>query len=171
MYDDILIPTDGRDATLDAVAPGLELASQHGATVHALCVVENRMLPTALAPASLTARVRAAREAGERAVAALESLAHRHDVETVSWVLRSRPTLVAGCAHEVIVEYAETHDVDLIVMGSTGRGRLSTFLRPSVTQRVMALTDVPVHGRRRPQRSEYVADRSLGSGPRSGAGD
>jgi nucleotide-binding universal stress UspA family protein len=65
MYDNILIPTDGRANTSDAVVPGIELASQHGATVHVLHVVENGMLRTALAPRSMRTMAVEARSTGE----------------------------------------------------------------------------------------------------------
>jgi nucleotide-binding universal stress UspA family protein len=170
MYDDILIPTDGAEATLAAVRPGIELASRHGATVHVLYVIENPMLRRALAPRSMKSMATAARTAGERAVADLRAIADRHDVETVSWVLRARPTLARECVHETIVDYAEANDVDLIVMGATDRGPLSTAVRPSVTHRVLAATDVPVYGRRRPRDPVPAPDKSFGTSG-SGLGD
>jgi nucleotide-binding universal stress UspA family protein len=163
MYDNILIPTDGNENTPDAVLPGIELASQHGATVHVLHVVENEMLRTVFTPRSMRSMAVDSRSTGEEAVAAVQQLAEDHGVETTSWVLRAPPSLVHAPVHETIVEYAETNDVDLIVMGSTGRGWLSTLLRPSITQRVMSSTDIPVYGRRLPRDSQYGADRSTGA--------
>jgi nucleotide-binding universal stress UspA family protein len=160
MYDNILIPTDGTDETLDAVVPGIELAAEHGATVHLLYVVENRMLRTLLSPRSMRTAAVETRTTGERAVADLQTVADRHGVETISWVLRGPPSLVYGAAHETIVEYAETNGVDLIVMGSTDRGWMSTMLRPSLTQRVMTSTDVPVHGRRLSKKPQYGSEQS-----------
>jgi nucleotide-binding universal stress UspA family protein len=171
MYDNILIPTDGSEATLEAVTPGIELANQHGATVHALYVVENCMLWNALSPRSLEAAASEARAAGERAVADLVAVAEDHDVPTVSWVLRSPPTLVRGCAHEVVVEYAEVNAVDLIVMGATERSPLSTMVRPSVTHHVMAATDIPVYGRRRTRDAAYGTDSSSRRRPGSEVSD
>jgi nucleotide-binding universal stress UspA family protein len=163
MYDNILIPTDGRENTPDAARPGIELASQHGATVHVLHVVENEMLRTALAPRSMRTMTVEARSTGEQAVEVVQRLAEDHGVETVSWVLRAPPSIVHAPVHETIVDYAETNDVDLIVMGSSGRGWLSTLLRPSVTQRVMASTDVPVYGRRLRSDPTYGPDQSTGT--------
>jgi K+-sensing histidine kinase KdpD len=82
-------------------------------------------------------------------------------------VLRSPPALVHAPVHETIVDYAETNDVDLIVVGSSGRGWLSTLLRPSVTHRVMASTDIPVYGRRLRSEPTYPSEQSTGG--RSGA--
>jgi nucleotide-binding universal stress UspA family protein len=171
MYQNILIPTDGSDGALDASRPGLELASQHGATVHVLHVVTNELLRTVLTPRSVSSMATTARTDGERAVADVEELAEEYGVETVSWVLRARPALLNAPVDETIVEYAETNGVDLIVMGAPSRGWLSTLLRPSVTQRVMSSTDVPVYGRRLSPDPQYVADRSSDGRPGSKTSD
>jgi nucleotide-binding universal stress UspA family protein len=160
MYEHILIPTDGKEETHEAVEPGLELASQHEATVHILHVVENDVLRQALALQTTRSMATAARQHGEEAVAKLRDLAEQYEVESVTWVLRARPAIGTRRAHETIVEYAETNDIDLVVMGATDRGRVSTMLRPSVTHRVMASTDVPVFGRRLQRELSYVSDRS-----------
>jgi nucleotide-binding universal stress UspA family protein len=158
MYDHILIPTDGKDETHEAVEPGLELASQHGATVHILHVIENDLLRRAFSLRSVRSTATAARQHGEEAVTSLQDNADEYEVDSVTWVLRARPAIGSRQAHETIVEYAETNEVDLIVMGATDRGRLSTMRRPSVTHRVMASTDIPVFGRRFQREESYVSD-------------
>jgi nucleotide-binding universal stress UspA family protein len=158
MYEHILIPTDGTEETLDAVQPGFELASQHGATVHLLHVIENDMLDAVLSTRTLGSMTTTARRHGEQAVAALQDVADECGVDSVTWVLRARPSIGRRCVHETIVEYAETNGVDLIVMGATDRGRLSTMLRPSVTYRVMSTTEIPVYGRRFARPRSYQSD-------------
>jgi nucleotide-binding universal stress UspA family protein len=165
MYEHILIATDGDDSTVDAVVPGIELASQHGATVHILHVIENDMLRTAFSPRSVRSMATNARAVGERAVADVQELADDYGVESVTWVLRARPTIGRRCVHETIVDYAETNGVDLIVMGATDRGGLSTLLRPSVTHRVMSTTEIPVFGRRLRRDTTYTTGRRFGAGP------
>jgi len=51
---------------------------------------------------------------------------------------------VAGSPAEVIVEWAQTHGVDLIVMGTHGRTGLSHLLAGSVAERVVRLARCPV---------------------------
>jgi nucleotide-binding universal stress UspA family protein len=160
MYEHILIPTDGKEGTLEAVQPGLELASQHDATVHILHVIENDLLRQAFSLRTVRSTAIADRQHGEAAVAGLQDLAEQYEVESVTWVLRARPAIGSRRAHETIVEYAEANDIDLVVMSASDRGRLSTMLRPSLTHRVMASTDVPVFGRRLRREVPYVSDRS-----------
>jgi len=40
-YERILVPTDGSEATRRAVEHGIGLAAEHGATIHALYVVNS----------------------------------------------------------------------------------------------------------------------------------
>jgi nucleotide-binding universal stress UspA family protein len=44
----------------------------------------------------------------------------------------------------VIADYAEDHDVDLVVMGSYGRAGVRRALLGSVTERTLRSTHVPV---------------------------
>lgn len=46
--------------------------------------------------------------------------------------------------HEVILEYADEHGVDLVTMGTHGRTGLDRYLVGSVTERVVRTSDVPV---------------------------
>lgn len=160
MYDNILIPTDGTEETIEAVQPGLELASQHDATVHILHVIENDLLKRVFSPRTVQAATNTARQEGEEAVGSLQTRADEYDVESVTWVLRAQPAIGSRRAHETIVEYAESNEVDLIVMGASTRGRISTILRPSVTHRVMSSTDIPVFGRRLRRAVSYRQDQS-----------
>ena len=43
MYDDILVPTDGSGGTDETLRHAADLAKRHGATLHALYVVDKRV--------------------------------------------------------------------------------------------------------------------------------
>jgi len=60
-------------------------------------------------------------------------------------------TVRAGYPHEVILDYAETEGIDLIVMGTHGRTGLDRYLIGSVTEKVVRLSDVPVLSVREPE--------------------
>ncbi len=62
-------------------------------------------------------------------------IAADHDIETV---------LEFGEPDEVILDYADDHDVDRIVMGSNCRSGAERFLVGSVTERVIRRSPVPV---------------------------
>jgi nucleotide-binding universal stress UspA family protein len=60
-------------------------------------------------------------------------------------------TVVRGCAHREIVEFARTRAADLIVMGTHGYGPLRRLLLGSVTERVLRTAPCPVMAVRPPE--------------------
>ncbi|MFB6107213.1 MAG: universal stress protein [Haloplanus sp.] len=135
MYDEILVPTDGSDASRAAIDHAIDIASKYGARVHALYVVDTASYSTLETGAEMV--VDALREEGEEAVAEVEAAAADAGV-------RVRTAVVSGTAHREILGYSADNDVDLVVMGTHGRRGLDRYLLGSVTERVVRSSDVPV---------------------------
>jgi nucleotide-binding universal stress UspA family protein len=136
-YEDVLIPTDGSPRAERALDHGLELAKQADATVHGLHVVDERRYGETPALSSYELGFEEFEEEGEEMADDVARRARGADLDATTAVTRGRP-------HEEIVEYADEHDVDLIVMGRTGAGGAETHHMGSVTDRVLRTTDVPV---------------------------
>lgn len=133
MYDRILIPTDGSDAGRSAVEHGIGLGRVHGASVHALSVVEEPPVSDHRL-AEIREDLKARGKTWTRRV---------RDRSTAAGV----PVVTAvrtGVPAKEILAYAGEHDVDLIVMGTHGRTGLHRYLIGSVTERVVRLADAPV---------------------------
>jgi len=159
MYTDILYPTDGSTGSNAAAEHVRLLASMFDATVHVLCVVDTRhvgigmsaFLDEGTAGMSGSAtdteggtvgerddadeRQAELREHGESVVK--EASAAFGDIETTTAVM-------AGNPHTSILEYADDHDIDLIVMGTHGRTGVDRYLLGSVTEKVIRMSDAPV---------------------------
>lgn len=133
MYENILIPTDKSDGSELAIERGLELAETYGATAHALYVVE----PVYTADYSAERILDALEDEGEQATAAVAAKGDERGVPVKTEVRRGTP-------HSQILEYADEHDIDLIVLGTHGRTGLDRYLLGSVTEKVVRLSDVPV---------------------------
>ncbi len=58
-------------------------------------------------------------------------------VDTVS-------AIESGNPHEVILDYADENDIEMIVMGTHGRTGVDRYLIGSVTEKVVRLAEVPV---------------------------
>ncbi|WP_336003033.1 universal stress protein [Halorientalis halophila] len=144
MYDTILVPTDGSDVAEAAVDTAIDLASKYDATLHALYVVDMDAVNLGLGTEQVD-RIRQGRfgemeELEARANEATGYVAERaaeHGLDVVEEVLPGRP-------HSLIGDYAEDHDIDLIVMGSHGRAGVTRALLGSVTERVLRSTHRPV---------------------------
>ena len=133
----ILIATDGSPASTEAVEFGLELADEHEAEVifvHVAPAVD--VIPTGgfgmtcALPHRLDERDR---EPLEEAAAA--ATARGVDATT---------QLLAGDVAEEIVAFADSHGVDLIVVGSHGRGPVGRFLVGSVSDFIVRHAGCPV---------------------------
>ena len=134
MYDRILLPTDGSDASDRAVEQAVGLARETGAELHVLFVVED--IP--YAPEMMDDTVEEELQGiGEEAIAAIEARADEAGVDVVSAIRKGAP-------HSAIFEYADGEGVDAIVMGTHGRSGLDRYLLGSVTERVVRTADVPV---------------------------
>lgn len=113
MYETLLVPTDGSE-TVDRTLPhALSLAADHGATIHALYVVDQRVVKAS--SDDLVEDVRADLERqGEAAVEAVADRASEAGVET-------RTVVRQGTPDKEIVAYAEEAGADVIVIGPHGK--------------------------------------------------
>lgn len=140
----ILVPTDG-SANAEAATPhGAAVASQYGATVHVLNVVDLQAAGGAFNAGGLEDEfVDRLEQEGREAVDAVSEdiAASAPDVSVETAV--NRTASIDGVAVG-IREYVYTNDVDLVVMGSHGRSNLKRQLLGSVTSQLLRGIDVPV---------------------------
>jgi len=138
VYDRILVPTDGGDHALAAARRAFDLAEQYDATVHALYVVETDTNWLTVSKDEVRDGLREIGEdAGGQALNAIEALGDDFDVELVT-------AMREGSPDEEILKYVGDEAVDLVVMGTHGRGGIRRRLVGSVSERVVREATVPV---------------------------
>ncbi|WP_323190795.1 universal stress protein [Halostella sp. PRR32] len=137
MYDRILVPTDGSDGVERAIGHAIDLAEAHGASVHAVYVVNTASYGTLPMETSWEGISDMLRDEGEAAIDRVRDIAAGTSVDVEG-------SLVDGTPSKEIVRYAEQNDCDLIVMGTHGRGGIDRLLLGSVAERVVRSSDVPV---------------------------
>jgi nucleotide-binding universal stress UspA family protein len=133
----ILVATDGSDSAAEAVEFGIELAAEHGAELIFVHVVPE----LDLIPATVFAIGGAFPHEPSLEDRAL--LEHVAAIAEVHGVL-STTVLLTGDTVDEIVAYADSHDVDLIVVGSRGHGTISTALLGSVSRGILRESMRPV---------------------------
>lgn len=137
MYDTILIPTDGSRGTEIAVARALDLARTSDATIDVLHVTEGgQELDHLDAAERADARDRAERRGREATVRIREQAADLG--------LESVRAVHEGTPYRTILDYVGENDIDLVVMGTHGKTGATHTGLGSTTERVVALSDVPV---------------------------
>jgi nucleotide-binding universal stress UspA family protein len=137
LYERILVPTDGSEATERAVREAVDLAAAHDATIHALYVLNTASFASIPTESSVDGVSEMLEREGDVALDAVEAIAQEHGVPV------ERVQLDGSPAREII-RYADRSDVDLIVMGTHGRGGIDRLLLGSVAERVVRSSTVPV---------------------------
>ena len=136
----VLVATDFGETSDVALAYGRELARTFGATLCVLHVAEN-LLTRVAADAYPMVLPEMQRDVEDAAWKQLEALLTSDDRKTLGAVPVVRTSAATAAA---IVDYAKESGVDLIVMGTHGRGAVAHFFMGSVAERVVRTAPCPV---------------------------
>ena len=153
----ILVATDFGEASDVALTYGRELATRFNATLHVLHVAENIYINAfgAESYASMAPKMQEKLEAVARRQ--LDELLVDSDH---SGPPTQRSILTSSSPAYAIVDYANDHDIELIVMGTHGRGALAHMVMGSVAERVVRLASCPVLTVRHPEH-EFIRPDTL----------
>jgi nucleotide-binding universal stress UspA family protein len=138
----ILVPTDFSAQSDAALATAKDLATRFGASLHLIHVLED---PYAVATYSADAL--GYLPPGIRELWQHEAEKHFDDLVTPAERAQFPVTttvLFSGSAAREIVEHAQANAIDLIVMGTHGRGGFAHLLLGSVAERVVRTATCPV---------------------------
>ena len=141
----ILVPSDFSECSDEALRYGLELARRFDARVHLLHVVQDPVTQPWAAEGFSVPLFEVVEEWQRQAEERLKAAVADAD--------RARVTIVSKVAtpYAEILDYAAANQVDLIVMGTHGRGGVSHMLLGSIAERVVRRAPCPVLTVRRPQ--------------------
>jgi nucleotide-binding universal stress UspA family protein len=133
----ILVATDGSPSAAEATQFGVDLAAEHDAElVFAHVVPEFDLIPAT--PFQIGGVF--PHDPGKHDEELLEQAA---DLAAQAGVVATT-ALLRGDTVEAIAEYAESHDVDLVVVGSRGRGAIAGTLLGSVSLGLLGRAGRPV---------------------------
>lgn len=135
MFDTILVPTDGSDAAETAMEIALTLAQRFDASIHAISVVDLGEVPADVESEASEELV----PAGEAALQTFEDRGAAVAIATTTAVIDTTEPV-----HRAIIEYAEDHEVGLIVMATQGRTGLDRLVLGTVADRTLRVSPVPV---------------------------
>ena len=137
MYDTVLVPTDGSDTVEQRLPHALRLASDTGAAIEVVYVVDTRAIHAA--DADDRESVEAELEAdGETAVEVVADRAAAEDLDCETAIRRGTPD-------KEIIRHADETDADVIVIGTDGKTpREKLQALGSVSVRVVDSAPIPV---------------------------
>ena len=147
----VLVATDFSEPSDAALRHGRALAQAFDASLHVLHVVEDAIahawMPEVYIAALPDVYDEIEKTAGER----LDNL---FDAETRQ-ALRLQVALRRGTPFVEIIDYARSQDIDLIVVGTHGRGAIAHLMIGSVAEKVVRKAPCPVLTVRHPEH-EFV---------------
>ncbi|MGB9927443.1 MAG: universal stress protein [Methanosarcina sp.] len=144
----ILIATDGSETAREAAEFGIEMVGCSGAKVYAVYVIDTRPYRSVPLDQIWSKDVLGEFEReGYDATSFIENLAKPFGVEIESRVLKGDPA-------EKILSFAEDNNVDMIIVGSFGKGRYERLVIGSVSEKIVRHSKVPVMVVRERHRSD-----------------
>lgn len=153
----VLVATDFSPASDTALAYGRELARHFGGTLHVLHVVENVYAHMVGTDAAIGAMIPSTlqEELEKSARRQLDAIVREDDRRE----LNAKPVMVTGNGAAVeIVTFARESGMDIIVLGTTGRGPVSHLLMGNVAEKVVRMAPCPVLTVRHPEHEFVLPD-------------
>ena len=149
----ILVATDFSEPSAVALDYGRDLARSYGATLHVVHVIEDLLALHGPEIGFAYADVQRNIEAGVRRDLDAAMAAGGDEALDVRTFITRSPSV-----SRAIVDYAAGHAIDLIIVGTHGRGAIQRFLIGSVAERVMRTAPCPVLTVRAEERDLIGAD-------------
>lgn len=156
----VLVPTDFSVTSASALDYGREFARTFGATLHVLHVVENSLMwagPEAVGIDFVHLQeelATAARETLDRLVTSEDRVQ-----------LKAVPAVRSGNSPaSEIAAYAKAEGIDLIVLGTHGRGMIGHLLLGNVAEKVVRIATCPVLTVHHPEHEFLQADALVATG-------
>jgi nucleotide-binding universal stress UspA family protein len=136
----VLVPTDFSDSARHALTYGISFAREYGAELVLLHVVENITVGYAsdLFPVPMAEVFQEISGYAKAELAKLAALARERGVAAVAEIV------VQGKPSAEIIRHAAENAVDMIVLGTHGKGMLDQALFGSTTERVVRRAPCPV---------------------------
>ncbi|MCQ8904509.1 MAG: universal stress protein [Methanothermobacter sp.] len=143
MYRRILIPTDGSEDARKATLHAFHMAGMSGADILGISVVDTSYRE--LWDEDISRRLEEImRKQSENAISILkEEFSSQQELGHLKGT-RLDMVILEGNPAEVILEVMEEEDVDLVVMGSSGKHGLDRIISGSITRKVLKSATKPV---------------------------
>ena len=136
----VLVATDFSETSASALNYGREFARTFGATLHVVHVVENALMWAGPEAAGIDF-VQLQGELGSEARLALDRLVTAEDRAQLNAVTAVR---IGGSPAFEIAAYAKTEGIDIILVGTHGRGMIGHLLMGSVAEKLVRIAPCPV---------------------------
>ncbi len=145
MYKKILLPTDGSEYANKAAKHAIWLASISGAELVVLYVIETSSL-VGLPAEDLIVRIKEMlKEEGHKSLNKISKIVEEGKIkDECHHEVKLNMITEEGSPADIIVKKIKEENIDLVVMGTSGKHGLDRFLLGSVTEHVVRSSPIPV---------------------------
>jgi nucleotide-binding universal stress UspA family protein len=144
VYKKILLPTDGSENSKRAGKHAIWLADKSGADIIVLNVVEFYYPQLSVLPNYHEGLYDEIREEGRNAVESFRKELELNQCNGVCKTVKLTTKIKEGKPYMEILKSIDEYDIDLVVIGASGRHGLDRFMLGSVTERVIREAKCPV---------------------------
>jgi nucleotide-binding universal stress UspA family protein len=144
MYNKILLPTDGSENAKRAGKHAIWIADASGADILVLNVVEPYYPQISTLPNFREELYDELREEGKNAVESFKKELELKQCNGVCKTVKLTTKIKEGKAYMEITKAIKDENIDLVVLGASGRHGLDRFMLGSVTERVVREASCPV---------------------------
>lgn len=131
MYKKILVPTDGSEFALKAEHVALELAKLMGSEIIAVSIIENSFVNGLPLDSEVFELNEILKEDSQKNIDDFEDMDKKENFD-----IKITSVIKEGSPAKEILKVAEEEDVDLIIIGSSGKSKFDKFLMGSVADKV-----------------------------------
>jgi nucleotide-binding universal stress UspA family protein len=136
MINRILVAIDGSSHAKKAVEFAADFASRYDAVVYLLHVVQKARIPEEMKDYMEVEHVKMPPEKGYMETIGKKILEDAQGILSGRGIKKIEKVLLVGDAPQEIVDFAKKENMDVIVLGNQGLGRLKEFLVGTVTNKV-----------------------------------
>jgi nucleotide-binding universal stress UspA family protein len=144
LYNKILLPTDGSENAKRAGKHAIWIANASGADIIVLNVIEPYYPQISALPNFSEVMFDELRDEGRDAVESFKKDLEQNQCNGLCKNINLTTKINEGKAYLEILKTIKKENVDLVVMGASGRHGLDRFLLGSVTERVVREANCPV---------------------------
>jgi nucleotide-binding universal stress UspA family protein len=135
-FSKILVAIDGSEASMDAADYAISLSREYNAELYALHVIHSDV--DLFGPHETSEYMTSMRNEGEKYLDKVRLKVNEKDIQIKTEIISSINIAVG------IVDYAESNNIDLIVIGTRGRSGFKKLLLGSVASAVITYAHCPV---------------------------
>jgi nucleotide-binding universal stress UspA family protein len=144
----ILIATDGSETANEAADFGIEMVGCSGAKIYAVYIIDTTPYRSvSLDKIWSKETLEEFERVGHEATSYIEKIGKAAGAEVETRVIRGNPA-------EKIISFAEDNNIDMIIVGSLGKGRYERAVIGSVSEKIVKHAKVPVMVVRERHRSD-----------------